>query len=223
MSLPATSAPIAPRLLKGAIIGADKFNPLASVVVFQYNPETVTRTLRARMSGSGAGSSDAGARGESARLSGPPSESIRVVIEVDAADQVGGAAAGVGVHAPIAALEMLLYPKTIQVIRDAVTAQAGVLSIVAPEAPTTLFIWGPTRVLPVRISEMTITEEAHDNLLNPVRAKVELSMNVLSYNDVPLASFSGALFMANQVIKEVLATTNTAWSIANAGQSLKLF
>ena len=43
-----TSAPISPRLLKGALIGVDIFNPLASVVVFQYNPDTMTRRLEAR-------------------------------------------------------------------------------------------------------------------------------------------------------------------------------
>lgn len=216
-----SGTPISPRLLKGAIIGVDKFNPLASVVVFQYNPDTITRRLQARAVR--AGGYDAGGRMEALRLAGPPQETITVNIEVDAADQVGGAASAAGVHAPLAALEMLLYPKTAYVIKRMAFVQAGLLSLVPPEAPLTLFVWGPTRVVPVRITEMTITEEAHDNLLNPVRAKVDLSMHVLSYHDLHPTNPGWALFLAHQVVKEALAMTNTAWSIANAGSSLKLF
>jgi hypothetical protein len=129
----------------------------------------------------------------------------------------------VGVHAPLAALEMLLYPKSIFVLEHVAQIQAGVLGLIAPEAPLTLFVWGPTRVIPVRITELTITEEAHDNMLNPIRAKVELSMKTLSYYDLPFSNPGWAMFMVHQVAKEVLATTNTAWSVANAGQSLKIF
>lgn len=216
-----TTPPIAPRLLKGAIVGVDKFNPLASVAVFQYNPDTITRRLSARTPTFG---KDAGARSDATRLAGPPQETITVQIEVDAADQpLGGAANGLGVHAPVAALEMLLYPKSAFVIANMALIQAGLMNFIAPEAPLTLFVWGPTRVVPVRISEMTVTEEAHDNFLNPVRAKVDLSMQVLSYHDLHPSNPGWALFMVHQVTKEVLATTNTAWSIANAGDSLKIF
>lgn len=216
------SAPIAPRLLKGAIVGADKFNPLASVVVFQYNPDTVTRRLHARSPRNNG--DEPGARAEAQRLHGPPQETITVTVELDAADQsLGGAASGLGVHAPLAALEMLLYPKSLFVFEHLVQIRAGIMGLIAPEAPMTLFVWGPTRVLPVRLTEMTITEEAHDNLLNPVRAKVELQMNVLSYYDLPDTHPGWSMFLVYQVAKEVLATTNTAWSLANAGESLKIF
>lgn len=216
------SAPIAPNLLKGAVVGVDKFNPLASVVVFQYNPDSVRRELRAR-TGQDHGD-EPGARAEAMRLHGPPQETITVTVEVDAADQaLGGAANGLGIHAPLSALEMLLYPKSIFVLQHIAQIQAGVMGLIAPEAPMTLFVWGPTRVLPVRLTAMTITEEAHDNLLNPIRAKVELSMHVLSYYDLPHTHPGWSMFMVHQVAKEVLATTNTAWSIANAGQSLKIF
>lgn len=212
-----TTPPIAPRLLKGAIIGMDIFNPLASVAVFQYNPDTITRRLTART----APSAD---RVDAMRLLGPPSETVSVQIEVDAADQgLGNAASGLGVHAPVAALEMLLYPKSVFVIANWAQMQAGLVNFIAPAAPLTLFVWGPTRVVPVRITEMTITEEAHDNLLNPVRAKIDLSMRVLSYYDLPPTSAGAVLFLIHQVTKEILATTNTAWSIARAGDSLKIF
>lgn len=213
-----TTPPIAPRLLKGAIIGMDIYNPLASVAVFQYNPDTVTRRLVARTT-----RSDGAARADALRLSGPPRETVTVQIEVDAADQPGGAASFVGVHAPVAALEMLLYPKSIFVLLNWARMQGGLVSTIAPAAPLTLFVWGPTRVVPVRISEMTITEQAHDNLLNPVRARIDLSMQVLSYHDLPPTHAGSVLFMIHQVTKELLATSNTGWSIANFGSSLKIF
>src|SRR5205809_3350439 len=76
--------PGSPRLLKGAIIGLDPLNPLASVVVFQYNPDTMTRRLEARSTGGGEGSD----RSEAFRLTGPPKETFTLSIEVDAADQL---------------------------------------------------------------------------------------------------------------------------------------
>jgi hypothetical protein len=188
--------------------------------VFQYNPDTVTRRLQARP----APRAGAGARSEVNRLTGPPQETISVNLEFDAADQaLGGAASTLGVHAPTAALEMLLYPKSIFVLTHWAAMQGGLLSYIAPAAPTTLFVWGPSRVVPVKIGEMTITEEAHDNLLNPVRAKVELSMQVLSYYDLPPTHAGSVLFMAHQITKELLATSNTAWSVANFGNALKIF
>src|ERR1044071_2648655 len=107
-----TTFPGSPRLLKGAIIGLDPVNPLASVVVFQYNPDTMTRRLEARSSGGG---SESGDRSEAFRLTGPPKETITLNVEVDAADQleqVNPIAVASGVHPPLAALEMLLYPKS---------------------------------------------------------------------------------------------------------------
>jgi hypothetical protein len=213
-----TTPPIAPRLLKGAIVGVDLYNPLASVAVFQYNPDTISRRLTARTP-----RAQGSARSEALRLVGPPQETVTVQIEVDAADQAGGAASFVGVHAPVAALEMLLYPKSIFVLLNWAQMQAGLTNMIAPAAPFTLFVWGPTRVVPVRITDMTITEEAHDNLLNPVRARIELTMNVLSYYDLAPTHAGSVLFMVHQITKELLATSNTGWSIANAGSSLKIF
>ena len=118
---------------------------------------------------------------------------------------------------------MLIYPKSAFVIANWGAMQAGAVSFVAPAAPLTVFVWGPTRVVPVRVIDMTITEEAHDNLLNPVRAKIDLSMQVLSYHDLPPTHAGSVLFMIHQVAKEILATSNTAWSVARAGDSLKIF
>lgn len=208
-----------PRLIKGALIGMDIFNPLASVVVFQYNPDTMTRRLEARAI------KGEGDRGEVMRLSGPPKETITLSIEIDATDQLEQAnplASAVGIHPTLAALEMMLYPKSALVITNTVLALLGTIEILPMEGPFILFVWGPQRVLPVRLTSFSITEEAYDPLLNPIRAKVELSLTVLSYQDFGVLHPGHALFLAHQVAKEVLATTNVANSAQNIATGLRL-
>ena len=214
--------PGSPLLLKGAIIGLDPTKPLASVVVFQYNPDTLTRRLDARSSGGG----DNVDRSEAFRLTGPPKETITLNVEIDATDQLEQAnplAVLSGIHPTLAALEMLLYPKSALTIANTALAQLGSLEIVPPEAPLTLFFWGPARVLPVRITSLSITEEAYDTLLNPIRAKVDLTLQVLSYFDLKLTNPGYTLFMAHHIAKEVLANANVANSALNLSASVKLF
>jgi hypothetical protein len=198
-----TTFPGSPRLLKGAIIGLDPVNPLASVIIFQYNPDTLTRTITARAAG------DEADRGEALRLKGPPEETIRLEVEIDATDQLERAqppAIVMGIHPTLASLEMLLYPKSTLTIANEALLSAGVIEVVPPEAPLVLFVWGPHRVLPVRLSSFSIIEEAFDTALNPIRAGVSLELRVLTYQDLGLASMGGSLFMAHQIAKEVMAT-----------------
>ena len=205
--------PGSPKTQKGAIIGLDPFNPLASVVVFQYNPDTLTRTLTAKTVGG------ASAQGEALRIAGPPTENITVNIDIDAADQLekaDGLATTMGLYPTLSSLEMLLYPKSALVIANEVLANVGMIEIVPPEAPLTLFIWGIKRVVPVRLTTFSITEEAFDTNLNPIRAKVALGLRVLNYQDLGLLSAGGALFMAHQVIKEVMATIGGVATIGGA-------
>lgn len=207
--------PGSPQVLKGAIVGLDPFNPLASIVIFQYNPDTMTRTVRAQTVGAGAGAGTSPS--EALRLKGPPEETIRFDIEVDAADQMeqGDAVTGAfGVAPALASLEMLLYPKSALVIANEVLAKLGVIEVIPPEAPMTLLIWGIKRVVPVRLTELTITEEAYDPSLNPIRAKVSLSVRVLTYDDLGLLSVGGAVFMAHQIVKEVMATISGVRAIS---------
>lgn len=204
-----TTFPESPRLMKGAIIGVDPFNPLASIIIFQYNPDTLSRSIQAQTTGGDAS-------GEALRLKGPPQESINIEIEVDASDQLEQAkfpATSMGVYPALSSLEMLLYPKSALVIANEVLTNLGVIEIVPPEAPLTLFIWGPKRILPVRITSLNITEEAFDPDLNPLRAKVKLDMKVLTYQDLGMLSIGGGLFMVHQIIKEAMATINGASSI----------
>jgi len=215
------STPGSPRLRKGAIVGVDILNPVASVIVFQYNPETLTRSLTARTPERPLG--EGGDRSEALRLAGPPEETIQLEIEIDAADQLERAedtATAMGVHPALASLEMLLYPKSLAIIANHALLRAGIKEVVAPEAPLTLFVWGPKRVLPVRLTGFSITEQAFDPGLNPIRVSVSLSLTVLNYQDLGLSSLGGALFMAHQVAKEQMATLSGLGNFAPSASSV---
>lgn len=202
-----------PRLLKGAIVGLELFNPVASVIAFQYNPETLTRTLEAKMAGE-----EGGDRSEAMRLGGAPVETISLEIEIDAVDQLEqeeGTALEMGIYPQLSALEMLLYPKSLQVIANRALLLAGTIEVIPPVAPFTLFIWGWRRVVPVRLTSFSITEEAYDVNLNPIRAKVSLGLRVLSYSDFPLTHPGFYTFLAHQVVKEAMATIGS-WNSLDA-------
>jgi hypothetical protein len=204
-----SGSPVSPSVAKGAIVGLDPFNPLASVAVFQYNPESLTRTLQARTAG--------GEDGGPMRLAGPPEESIKLSVMIDATDQLqqGDAIAdSVGIYPALAALEMLLYPKSALVIANEVLARVGVVEVIPMEGPLTLLIWGVSRIVPVRITEFSITEEAFDTDLNPIRAKVDLGLRVLTYDDLGMLSPGGALFMVHQIAKEVMATIGSVGTLS---------
>ena len=100
-----------------------------------------------------------------------------------------------------------------------VLAAVGIIEVIPPEAPLTLFVWGVKRVLPVRLTEFSITEEAYDPGLNPIRAKVGLGMRVLNYHDLGLLSVGGGLFMAHQVMKEVMATIGGVNTLGGSGST----
>lgn len=213
-----TTFPGSPRVLRGAIIGIDLFNPLASVIIFQYNPDLVTRTLTAQTSGG-----DSGGRSEPLRLRGAPVETFKFDIEIDATDQLEKAdsvATDMGIYPQLSALEMLLYPKSSLVIANTALLAAGTIEIVPPEAPFTLLLLGPKRVLPIRLTGFTITEEAHDVSLNPTRAKASLELRVLSYNDFSVTHPGYALFLSHQIVKEAMAVIGGAGNIAAAGSSV---
>lgn len=200
-----SSFPGSPKLVKGAIVGIDPLNPLASVIVFQYNPDKLTRTLKPQTSGGDK-------KGEALRLKGPPEETIKLDIEIDAADQLEVAdpvAVGMGISPTLSALEMLFYPKSSLVITNEILKAVGIIEIVPPEAPLTLFVWGANRVVPVRLTDVSITEEAFDVKLNPILAKVSIGLRVLNYNDLGVISAGGALFMTHQILKEVMAVVGS--------------
>jgi len=199
-------------LHKGAIIGLDETNPLASLIVFQYNPEMLSRSLSVASAAQGTES-----QSDILRFFAPPTETITADIEIDATDQLEKGdplAIKLGIHPAIASLEMLLYPKAAGMIINAALLAAGLRPIIEPAAPLSLFVWGVKRVLPVRISGMTITEDFFDGELNPLRAKVHLEMRVLNYHDLGVVSLGGALFLGHQLLKEAMATIQGVGTIA---------
>jgi hypothetical protein len=209
-----TTFPGAPKVLKGAIIGVDIFNPVSSVCIFQYNPEQLSRSVAPSYSEAGGG------RAEPLRLSGPPKETISAKLSLDLIDQMEQGQSGPlggGIAGYLAALEMLVYPKSLLVAANQILLATGTMEVIPPVAPLTLFIYGWKRVVPVKIESLSITETAHDPSLNPIRADVDLSMKVLTYNDLTMTHPGYWAFMAHQVIKEVFAT---AASVDNIGSAL---
>jgi hypothetical protein len=201
-----------PRVTRGALIGLDPLNPLASVIVFQYNPDQVTRRLTAHTSESG------GSQSEQLRLKGPPEETLTFDIEIDAVDQLeqgDGTAEQLGIAPALASLELMLYPKSALVIANQVLAALGIIEVIPPDAPLSVLVWGPRRVLPVRLTEFSITEQAFDPALNPIQGKVSLGLRVLTYDDLGLLSAGGALYLAQQIAKEVMATVNSVSSLGS--------
>jgi hypothetical protein len=199
------SFPGSPRTLRGAIVAIDPLSPLSRIVIFQYNPDQLTRTLRPRAAPSEQDTGPADAH----RIWGAPVETIAMTIEVDAADQLekgDPVAASVGIAPQLAAMEMLLYPSSALVIANTAKLLAGTIELLPPEGPLTVLVWGPARAVPVRLESLSITEQAFDPGLNPTRASVELSVQVLSYNDLPVTDPGYALFLVHQVVKETMAT-----------------
>ena len=206
-----------PRLIKGGIVLIDPdTSAVLRIIALQYNPDTLTRTLQLQAAGG------EGDRLEALRLKGPPNESIKLDAEIDATDQLdspdnNSTTTELGIFPQLAALETLVYPTTGELQSANSLAQSGTLEIAPAESPLTLFVWSRTRVLPVRLTDFTITEEAFDPALNPIRAKVSLGMRVLSVNDLGFSHKGGNLFMAYLQNKEQLATRVQAAPLSALG------
>jgi hypothetical protein len=211
-----TSFPNSPRLLKGGIVLIDpQTSAVRRIIALQYNPDTLTRSLQVK--GVGA---EGGDRSEALRLKGPPVETIKLDAEIDATDQLEIAdsqAVQVGIHPQLAALETIIYPTSGQLTSNNNLAQAGTLEIVPMETPLTLFIWSTKRIIPVRLTEFSITEEAFDVNLNPIRAKISLGMRVLSVDDLGFNHKGGNLFMTYLQQKEQFANQNAGVTLGAFG------
>jgi hypothetical protein len=197
--------PGSPRVLKGGLVllDPDQFTVLPNgIIALQYNPDTLTRALKIK------GIEEGGDRSEALRLSGPPVETIKLEAEIDATDlleQGDSNTLAYGIAPQLAALETTVYPASATLQDNFRLAQSGVLEIVPMLAPFALFVWSVQRVAPVRITELSITEEAFDPALNPIRAKVSLGLRVLTIDDLNFSDRSGSLYLAYQRQKEALA------------------
>ena len=213
-----SAVPISPRLVKGGLVLVDPGSgTVQRVITLQYNPDTLTRTLQTQSFTTG---SEGGNRAEALRLKGPPIETIKVDAEIDATDQMEAGdsqTAQTGIHAQLAALETIVYPPADQLDAGNALSRSGALEIVPMQASLTLFVWSKTRILPVRITDFSITEEAFDPRLNPIRAKVSLSLRVLSVDDLGFDTRGGSLFMIYQRQKEQLARQSRSGGLSALG------
>jgi len=211
------SSPISPKILKGGIVLLDpNTSAVLKIIPLQYNPETVTRTLQAQRLAEGASQADA------LRLTGPPAESYKMDVEFDATDLLEVSdkqTLEVGIQPALTILEKIVYPESSRLTSNNALASAGILEIVPMESPLVLFIWSKHRVVPVQLTDFSITEEAFDANLNPIRAKISLSMKVLTVRDLGFDHKGGSLYMAYHRQKEQLANKFKPGSLGTLGQN----
>lgn len=204
--------PRRPRLLKGGLAMYDSLDSgtqPSRLIVFQFNPEQIQRTLATRAPPSES-SSAGGAREEVMRVMGPPVETITLSVELDATDQLelpdeNSTIAENGLHPALATLEMLLYPPAARAEEIERMAEQGEVQMSPADLPLTLLIWGRARVVPVLLTSFSVTETAFDRNLNPIQAKVELAMKVLTYMEFPQRNIARDAFISYQREKENMA------------------
>jgi hypothetical protein len=205
-----------PRLVRCGIVLVDPDSGVVQrVITLQYNPQTLSRSLQIS-------TISEGDRLHPLRLKGPPVETITFDAELDATDQLEFPdehtdAVEVGLYPQLAALETLVYPTSAQLLANNSLADSGALEIVPMEGPLPLFVWSKNRVLPVRVTSLSIIEDAFDAALNPIRAKVSLGLQVLTVNDVQFAHKAAGLFMSHLQQKEGLADRSAPGELSTLG------
>ena len=211
-----------PNLLKGALIqfSAPMLIPIPNLIIFQYNPETMTRQLvpwkpREKVVYEDLKAAEKAAPKAVAELLNElaqpfdPQETFSLTIELDATDALEEPSSHpvaliAGVADRISAMEMLCYPPGPEAFSGVLNVSvnfsigaAGVTASVAADAlprlqvPIVLFFWGPGRIVPVRITTFSVEEQQYSPLLYPIRAKVSLGLTVL--NETHLVNVAGDL------------------------------
>jgi hypothetical protein len=207
--------------LRGALIeyGSDFLGPLPNVVIFQFNPERLTRQIQIPPRPGGPAAREVHQAGV------PPVETITLKAEFDAANLLNDdnvLAHTFGIGPQLAALEKMVQPSNILggLIGAVVDAVGDALGLgggggspptqpIPREAfPRILFLWGLTRVLPVTITSMTITEMQYDFLLNPVQADVDIGLSVTPIDACTDDIVARGAFEYSQTAKEVQAVAN---------------
>ena len=210
--------PNSPKVLKGGLVLIDPASArVLRIISLQYNPDSLSRSLQLQ-----AGGGEGGNRSEPMRFKGPAVETIKLEAEIDATDQLefpdqNRSVVEFGIQPQLAVLESLAHPTSAQLRRVDEQAGSGTLQIAPMEAPLILFVWSKSRIVPVRLTDCSITEEAFDPALNPLRAKVSLGLRVLSVDDLGFRHQGGILFMSYLQSKEGLAARAQAGSFAALG------
>ena len=217
--------PRSPKLLKGALVVFETAIPVpTNLIVFQYNPDTVTRSFQPV--GSGSGDPSAGA-GDTQHIPLPPLESFQMKVELDAADQLEASnplARGVGLHPTLAALELLLYPPSTQLILNKALSLRARRSSARRRHPGPARLGCAPRDRAGARDLCLVTEQAFDTLLNPIRAKVTLGLRALTVTELQAAGPPfDTLALVNHIAKEVLARTNIVNSVQQIDASMLPF
>lgn len=205
-------------LLKGALVeyGVGLANYLPNIVMFQFNPESITRTLEIPPRPSGASLREVNQAGEI------PIEKISLMAHFSAQEDLAREnpiTLGVGIAPQLAALDKLVRPtgpisglinKAVDKIGSLITGSSGETTQQIPREayPRVLFVWGATRVLPVTIDSLSVVEKQYDALLNPTLAEVTITMTAIMpdpCSDDPIAK--GA-FTYSQYARDALALLN---------------
>jgi len=213
-----STTPNSPKLVKGGLVLVDPESAqVRRVISLQYNADSLTRKLQAQSVG-GEGTD----RTEPTRFKGPAVETISFEADIDATDQLefpdqNASTIAHGIAPQLAVLESLLSPGSAQLQRVDSQANSGTLEIAPMLAPLILFVWGKSRIVPVKLADFSITEEAFDPALNPIRAKVSFSLRVLSVDDLGFSSKGGSLFMTYLQGKEKLAAKAQPVSFSTLG------
>jgi hypothetical protein len=213
-----TTFPSSPKIVKGGIVLVDaKSGTTLNMISLQYNPDTLSRKYEPQGFGNGS-------QAEALRFKGPAVETLTIEAEIDAADQLEFPdqhqdVVEHGIQSQLAVLESLINPTSEQLNSNNILASAGTLEIASMEAPLALFVWSKNRIVPVSISTFSITEEAFDTRLNPIRAKASLTMKVLNVNDLGFEHKGGSLFMNYLQNKERLAAKVSGVSLSDFGVS----
>ena len=211
-----TTFPNSPRLLKGGIVVIDpESGAIQRIIALQYNPDTLSRSLQPKSAGG-----ESTDRADALRLKGPAVETLKLDAEIDATDMLergDTTVAEVGIHPSLAVIEALVSPTSGQLTALNRMAASGTLEIAPMISPLTLFVWSRHRVTPVRITDLSITEEAFDPALNPIRARVSLGLRVLSVDDLGFDTRAGNIFMAYLRNKEQLAQRYKAGALSALG------
>lgn len=203
---PMTTFPNSPRLLKGGIVLADpESGSVLGAIGLQYNPETLSRSFQIQSAGA-----DGADRSQALRIKGPAVESYKLDVVVSAVDQLEfpaehATAVEFGIQPQLALLESLVHPPSARLLSNESLARSGALEILPMQTPLVVFVWSRARIAPVRVTELSITEEAFDPALNPIQAKVSLGLRVLSVDDLGFDHPGGSLYMTYLQQKEQLA------------------
>jgi len=201
-----------PRAIRSGLVLLDPtLGTPQRIIIMQFNPDTVTRSLAPQ-----ATTGESGDRSEALRLIGPAVETWKFEADIDATDQFDTPSPN-GIHPQLALLELLIHPPTDRLQTNQTLAAAGTIEIAPVETPLTLWVWGGKRVLPLLLTELGITETMFDPNLNPVRATVSIGLRVLNVNDLPTGHRGGQLFLAHLAQKEQLASTVSPARLASLG------